>query len=386
MDASQNEAALDQLKATKLALVGLYITSQAPEEDTKLCSQLQDLSLKISKASSKENKVPAGLRNVHDAVHLFKLPLPFSDNEFDLGELELRDAVSTLAIFGHHVISYMVKLPFANATDSCKRIQALAAELCSVTSSGHPLAIAKCARQAGVEDLKKTDSTLSAIYTMLMKALSEEDIVNSADVNDILRLKCHALECLLENRSYFTKSQQQADTGPDKAVQLVVSQLHRIITQYCKSATQDLGIREAELASKISQPIISVFNAMEATIGRESLRRCTLYSELYDLLAKIAAKGSDEALADTVSGMLAGSELSEVQPETEMSPEDLRTRVREICAQVVAQTAKLDKWIKSGKQPCNSPSSRSKFGQQTFNRLSIVCRVCWTQCRSSALC
>lgn len=326
----------------------LYISSQT-QEDSELCNQLQDLSLKVTKQTPRSTKPTIVLRNVHDAIDLFKIHSPFSDGQVNLGELDIQDVISTLAIYGHHVISYILKLQFANATESCERMSILAKVLDSLTSQGHPLALARRARQRGLEDIKKTESTLSAIYTMLMKALSDESLVNNTDIHDILRLKCYALACLLENRGYFAKSQQQADNGPDKAVHLIVSQIHRAIVQYCKSASQDQDVNEAELASKISQPCISVLEAMHSTIGKESLKKCTAYSELSELLAKLAAKGSDEALLNAVNGMLAGSEDSEEQIEAEMSPEDLRKRVNDLCAQVVAQTAKLDKWIKSGK-------------------------------------
>lgn len=221
--------------------------------------------------------------------------------------------------------------------------------------SGNPLATFRAAVQHMQPDERtKTEHYISTIYSLVMKRTSE--LAASETVPPLVTVKLHfyALECLLENQSYFALAEQSLKgvTAEDKPVNSLTSSLYRAIVAFGKSSTAH-GIAETELASQISHKVLLLIRRFHEVITpEERLSSSKTYIEVMDLLIQLFDKGKLDVqqlrqhIEISPKFSSASSSLG-VSKTSSRSPQDIEREASRLCTCLSSQVTSLEKWTTS---------------------------------------
>ena len=363
---------------TRSSLIGLYAPFPADSPD-ELASSLQSFSLDTkkgfrtspnaikTKVHIKATSAESGLQAIKRALALLSLPLPATTEKTSPSH---QDVFDCLLILCHHALSCALSLPVASPAEEKKRFSELTTLFLPVQPAVNgiaigPLAIAQAARAREVSELKKLDSTLSGIYTLLVKHVQEQDIASLADPINVLQCKCYAIECLLQNETYFVQASLEAEESVnaekgefvrDKSLELLSFQLHRAFVQFGKTSVTQNGVAETALASLLREHAMQVLTrAIKVVHPQERWLRCKAAMDMIEFLGQVARKGANEVLLDVIAQMLSASGDSGPGQTTQIAEmldyatdADMKREMIRICSRLNAETGKLDKWIKDG--------------------------------------
>ena len=353
-------------------MISLYAPSFAPAAQQSFTINADEHELAKSSTSlsnieiSLKADVPAnGSKAFNEALDLITLPLPISTEPPSSND---HDVYGCLIILCYHALSFALNLPSTVSAELKERLSRLMASLQSLPSTdarkvvSGPLCIARAARAAGITERKKLDSTLSAIYTILVKRVQEKDLGDYADPINILQCKCYALECLLENEAYFEQSPGQnkheidTEARTDKALDLISFQLHRALVQFGKTSTIRHGVSENRLASLLQEPVLRVLKRAKAIVSPcERWAECKGAAAMLDFLRQLGSKGIEEELVNSVTELASVSiriaKDAREKPEEsvgEMTGEQVQKDALRLCSRLDLEISKIDKWIKGG--------------------------------------
>lgn len=223
---------------------------------------------------------------------------------------------------------------------------------------GDPLGIfRKAAEHMQPSERSKTEHYIAAIYSLIMKRTSELAVNGSGPPLAILKLQLYAIECLLENSSYFATPASTAGsvTTDDKSVTSLAGNLNRALISFGKMSTAN-GIPEAELASQISQKVLPLIRRIREVIRpEERLLVSKAYLELTNLLVQLFDKGSIDAttlLQHCQPSSLKSSDpsmaLETSSPSETVAEVDMEREALHLNSILTTQVTCLEQWISSG--------------------------------------
>lgn len=219
---------------------------------------------------------------------------------------------------------------------------------------GGPLAFFKNAgTQLKADERIKVEHYVSTIYSLLMKQTSELASSCTISPSTTLSLQFYALECLLENKTYFALSttEQEASSDNDKPVQSLASSLHRAVVSFGKSSTANAS-SESEIALQLSTKLSPLLTHIDEVIKpKDRLRKCQTFLEVIDLLVQLYGRGQLDP--QPLQAMI--TEVRSTRHTIPEGPDDAESKnsiawerdAIALCSRLSTHVTNLERWISS---------------------------------------
>lgn len=389
----QLDLAVQQLSLIRQSLIQMYITKGSEDGIEVLATQIQGLKLEASSSksvsrststlSSKRPPSSSSSRasfkaNLRETAKLLSFPpLP----QIWTCEFSVEEICTSILIVQNQVLTCLYGLteppierssrtstsmstasrvrsgtPSVKGQEDISKVSVILEALES--QAGGPLAIFRqAAEHMQPTERSKIEHYIATIYSLIMKRTSELAVNENASPLAIIKLQFYAIECLLENQSYFAPPAASAgsmDTD-DKSVTSLAGNLYRALTSFGKMSTAN-NIPETELASQISQKVFPLVSRIGEVIKpEERLTFSKAYLELMDLLVQLFDKGKiDIAPLQRhlrLSSSISSGQLTTIEtpPLTDATTDTVTEReALRFCTTLTTQVASLEQWISSG--------------------------------------
>lgn len=289
-------------------------------------------------------------------VELVHYPTPSPSNSEDVYNLVL--------IAQHHAISMLLSLPVSSEMAS-ERIIAVHRALTSPSSGNvSPLALSAAAR-SHLDNRKKLDGSIAAIYSLLNRKLSELSTLDATSdaLFCIFQLRIYAIECLLEFEAHFAQPAHfaSADAAPateDKAIDTFAASAMRALSTYARSFLALTGSNGNDsLAEKIANENVRLLKrAMDVVRPRERLSRNKQFSAFLDTVNKLVKRSRTgcKGLQDVVTQLLAVEPafISSIEAptlkESTLDPRQVVSDIAARCNRLLDVCSEVERWIKHG--------------------------------------
>lgn len=377
----QLDAAVQQLAQIRQSLVSTYTEKCAADSTTDLAVRLQSLKLEARKPISRSmSATPASTKrasssalsraesiaNLEETASLLSFPA-FAEHWHS--HFSAHEICTSVLIVQNQILSCLYGLSAQSASTTSRTSVARSAGKATPpayqsveqtftvilsaleTESGGPLGFFRAAiGHVSADERKKTEHYISTIYSLVMKRTSELATTETVTPLVTLKLQFYALECLLENQSYFALPESCENGKDDKSISSLANSLYRAVVSFGKTSTAN-GTSEDQLAAQISARILALLERMDAVIKpKQRLSTSKIYLEVMDLLVQLFDKGKLDTQLLRRHMEASPSELSSLAlPKTfesiEPDQQDIEQQALKICTRLCSYVTELENWI-----------------------------------------